>query len=218
MPIYKKFDKTFFKKWSGDMAYVLGFLFADGNIIQTKRGTHFVGIYTADKHLLVSIKKCIGAEHKISVSRSETGATYKIQIGSKQLFHDLVLLGLTPNKAKRMKFPKIPQKYEPDFIRGYFDGDGNVWMGAVHKKRKKQHLALQICFTSASYNFLFELFLSIKKSGISGGSLRKSKTGNYSRLSFGTSDSLKLYNFMYNGTHKLFLPRKKLVFEKYMRA
>lgn len=41
MPIQKKVDMKFFKKWNKDMAYILGFLFADGNIIKTKRGYSF---------------------------------------------------------------------------------------------------------------------------------------------------------------------------------
>jgi len=39
MPIYKEINISFFKKWDPEMAYILGFIFADGNIIYTKRNT-----------------------------------------------------------------------------------------------------------------------------------------------------------------------------------
>lgn len=217
MPIHKEFDKKFFKKWSHDMAYILGFLFADGNIIKTKRGTHFVAIYTADRELLVSMGRAMGSNHKISTCTYETGNVYKIQIGSRELFNDLVALGLTPHKAKRMRVPKIPRKYTADFIRGYFDGDGCVWQGMTHVKRKTPTPGILVVFVSASFYFLKGLFALLKESGVIGGSLYKSKSGTYARLSFSTLDSLKIYEIMYNKPHKLFLSRKKLIFEKFMK-
>ncbi len=217
MPIHKEFDKTFFKKWSHDMAYILGFLFADGNIIKTKRNTHFVGIYSADYELLLSISNALSSNHKISTCSYESGSVYKIQIGSKELFGDLVMLGLTPNKSKRMKLPKVPKKYCSDFIRGYFDGDGCVWKGMTHLNRKTPTLAILTVFVSASFDFLNGLFSLLKEFGVIGGSLYKSKSGTYARLSFSTFDSLKIYEIMYNKPHKLFLLRKKLIFEKFMQ-
>jgi intein-encoded DNA endonuclease-like protein len=216
MPIHKEFNKKFFKKWSYDMAYILGFIFADGNIIKTKRGTHFVAIYTADRELLVGMVQAFGSNHKISTCVYETGNVYKVQIGSKELFHDLVALGLTPNKAKRMRLPDIPKKYFSDFLRGYFDGDGNVWVGFLNKKRDNPTYVITTSFTSASKIFLSAVRTELKKIGINGGSMYDIKLKNCSRLSFSTLDSLKIYKIMYTISHRLFLSRKKLVFEKFV--
>ncbi len=76
---------------------------------------------------------------------------------------------------------------------------------------------LQVVFTSCSIVFLKELFLLLKSKGLSGGSLFKVKSSNYGRLLYGTQDSLKLYRIVYNGRYKLFLNRKKLVFERFMK-
>jgi hypothetical protein len=84
MPIPKFYNTDFFKTWSTDMAYILGFMYADGNITETKRGTHFVAIYTADRDILVLMKHCFQSEHKISEIKSVTGSVYRIQIGSKE--------------------------------------------------------------------------------------------------------------------------------------
>jgi intein-encoded DNA endonuclease-like protein len=216
MPIQRTFDKTFFKKWSPNMAYILGFLFADGNIMRTKRGTHFVAFYTADLELLQSMSRALGSNHKISERRKDDGAVYVLQIGSKELFSDLVALGLTPNKSKRMRLPDISPKYTNDFIRGYFDGDGNVWLGLLNRTRVKPTSALTTSFTCASRHFLEDLHRELREKGIEGGSIYNIKSKNCCRLSFSTLDSLKIYEIMYTMPHTLFLPRKKRIFEKFI--
>ena len=60
------------------MAYILGFMYADGNIVKTKRGNHYIAIYTADEALLISMTKCMKAKHKVSVRISDTGCNYRI--------------------------------------------------------------------------------------------------------------------------------------------
>jgi intein-encoded DNA endonuclease-like protein len=217
VPIYKKYNRDFFKIWSPDMAYILGFLFADGNIIKTKRHTHFMSVYTKDRPLLYLMRSLMGSDHKISKKISETGYCYKIQIGSKELFNDLVALGLIVNKAKRMKLPNIPNKYIGDFVRGYFDGDGNVWVGFLNKKRKTPTSVIQSSFTSCGKSFLEGLLFCLRKQGLLGGYIYKVKSKNCSRLSFSIRDSLKLAEIMYNRPHKLCLVRKKLVFEKFIK-
>jgi intein/homing endonuclease len=132
-------------------------------------------------------------------------------------FDDLVSIGLTPNKSRRMKLPLIPEIFISDFIRGYFDGDGSIWSGLTHSKRKKKTSALLVCFTSASISFLSDLLLLLKKKGIVGGSLFASKTGNYARINLSTKDALKLAEIMYNVPHSLYLQRKKSVFVKFLK-
>lgn len=217
MPIPLIYDKNFFKTWSSDMAYILGFLYADGNIVETKRGNHYIAIYTADKQLLVSMKRCMKSAHKISTRLSSTGCVHRIQIGSKEWFSDLGVLGLFPNKTKRMELPVVPEKYFGDFVRGYFDGDGNVWVGMVHKNRTTALTAIQVSFTSGSYGYLKSLHDSLKERGVLGGSLYSSKRGNYARLSLSIKDALKIYEIMYNTSYKLYLRRKKLVFDKFVK-
>ncbi len=216
MPILKSYNKDFFKTWSADMAYILGFLYADGNITETKRGTHFVSLYTADKDILLAIRKSFASDHKISKRTSATGHDYRIQIGSQEWFADLGKIGLFPNKTKRMLLPKVSKKYFGDFVRGYFDGDGNVWSGLIHKQRINPTLVLQVSFTSCSKEFLEALRTELKVCGVNGGGLYTPKKGNYSRLTLSSKDALIIYKIMYNAGHKLFLKRKKVVFDKFI--
>ncbi len=195
------------------MAYILGFLFADGNIVKTKRGTHFIALYSGDFKLIESMAQSMNSNHKISKKKG----AYVLQIGSKELFTDLVMLGLTPNKAKRMQLPDIPQKYVGHFIRGYFDGDGNVWSGYTNKDRKNPTYILSTSFTSASRFFLQGLKDLLEKENLIGGCIYTIKGKKCSRLQYGAVNALKLYGIMYNRTYSLYLPRKKVIFEKFIK-
>jgi intein-encoded DNA endonuclease-like protein len=217
MPIRAIYNKDFFKEWSAESAYVLGFFCADGNLVKTKRGTHYIAWYSADKTVIQGIRRVVNSSHKISQKQSVTGSCFRLQIGSKEWFNDFLRLGIYPNKSRRMRLPIIPREYLRHFIRGYFDGDGNVWLGYIHNDRPTPTLTLQVSFTSGSHDFLEDLRGVLQGEGISKGSLFHSKTANFSRLSFSVRDALKIYEIMYTTGHKLFLKRKKVVFEKFVK-
>ncbi|MDO8594595.1 MAG: LAGLIDADG family homing endonuclease [bacterium] len=202
------------------MAYVVGFFAADGYITVTKRGGQFWSIQITDKELLYSIKRVIGSEHTIGerIGNENEKTLYRLQVGSNEMCADLRRLGFFEQKTKSMSVPNVPREYFSDFTRGYFDGDGNVWAGLLHKDRKTPTITLLMAFTSCSVRFLEHLKSRLCVFGLKGGSIYKSKR-NYARLQYSSKDSLKLCDFMYN--HKdfqksgLFLERKKRVFEKY---
>lgn len=215
MPIQRNINQNFFKVVDSNTAYVLGFLSADGNLTKTKRGTHYFSLYSKDYVIVKKILDVMGATHSLSKRISETGEVYRFQIGSKIMYEDLVKLGYTPLKSKRMRLPKIPEQFLPDYIRGYFDGDGNVWIGHVNKKRRVPTKVMQVAFTSGSKNFLKDLLIVFHDLGLKGGAIYTSKTKHFSRLSLSTIDALKLAEIMYNNAPKLYLERKKLRFDQF---
>ncbi|TSC64054.1 MAG: Uncharacterized protein G01um101491_379 [Parcubacteria group bacterium Gr01-1014_91] len=200
------------------MAYVVGFFAADGYISLNNRGAHFWNIQITDKELLDNIKRTVQSDHKIGIRKRnlKESTIYRLQIGSIEMCNDLRKLGFTERKSKNLSVNKVPKKYFSHFARGYFDGDGNVWVGFAHKDRKTPSLTLLTAFTSCSTDFLRLLLKELNKHGIEGGSIYVSKE-NYSRLQLGTRDSLKLYDLMYNQDNSsgLRLLRKKVVFEKF---
>lgn len=204
------------------MAYVLGFFAADGNLITNKRGGQFWSIEIKDRNLLQKIKKIIDSDHKISIRiKSNNGMnskTYRLQIGSKEMCEDLRELGIKENKTYRLALPKIPDQYLPDFVRGYFDGDGHVWMGIINKERKTPHFIIQTVFTSCSKEFLESIKVRLEKFSIKNSVISRGK-GNFYRLVYSINNSLKLYGFMYNrlNTSNLFLKRKRDILEKYIK-
>ncbi len=222
MPIYKKVDIDFFKNWTTSMAYVLGFFAADGTMTLTKRGTHFWSINIKDEDLIFKIKKIIKSNHRINKRTHNVSGkeTFRLQIGSKEMFNDLEKLGFMRRKKYHMVLPNVPKHLMGDFLRGYFDGDGNVWVGIVNKKRKNPSTVIQTVFTSCSYEFLYSIKEHVKKKVMVDGSIYKIKDKNAYRLGYGVRGSLKLYELMYNvssQTNGLFLKRKKSVFDRYLK-
>ena len=195
------------------MAYVLGFFTADGNMIKNKRGAHFIEFQITDLDLLEDIKEALGSNHKISTRRKNIlnkkwKDAYRLQIGSKQIFNDLLKLGLTPNKSKTVDLPYIPDKYFSHFVRGYFDGDGNVVSGYFNRcDRKNKAYVLATRFTSGSELILDNLKNNLSRLlGTTGSSHYKDNTW---RLNYSINDSKKLFKFMYSSLkNNLFLERK----------
>ena len=219
MPVYKTKNVNFFKRWTPDVAYVLGFFTADGSMIKNKRGAHFIEFQITDRDLLMEIRKLLGSNHKITTRKRNNNReiSYRLQIGSKEIFNDLLKLGLTPNKSKTIKLLKIPDKYLSHFVRGYFDGDGNVTFGYFRKSdRESKSPVLLSRFTSGSKAILEDLKNKFTNLIDTKGSLYYS-TNNAWQLSYSTNDSKKLFKFMYNNnkTSKLiYLKRKYKIYLK----
>ena len=88
MPIRKSFNATFFDAWSPEMAYVLGFMFADGAVWQGQRKNWFFAFYSTDEEIIYDIRKALQSEHKIGeraqAAHTAWEARYVLQIGSKK--------------------------------------------------------------------------------------------------------------------------------------
>ena len=219
MPIPKLVNQNFFKTWTPEMAYVLGFFAADGNMIKNNRGAHFIAFYSTDFSIIKNVRNLLDSNHKISnKQKSKTNEKwkdcYQLQIGSKEIFKDLINLGLMPNKSLVLKMPRVPDEFLNHFVRGYFDGDGHVSPCEYQKNDRKNKSKIIIAgFTSGSKIFLEGLLSRIKKAEVAtGGSLYL--TDGY-HLCFSIRDSLKLYNFMYKNDGNLYLERKKSIFRHY---
>jgi hypothetical protein len=216
----KNKKENFFKKWSSEMAYLLGFFAADGCMIKNNRQAHFIEFHITDKDLLIKIRNLLFSNNKISEQERNANwkTAYKLQIGSKVIFEDLLVLGMTPNKSKTIKLPKIPNKYFHYFVLGYFDGDGNVYANEYQRKgRNKKSVTLLSGFTSGSEKFLKKLYKKLQEAAyLLGGSIFISSGAWH--LYYSVKDSRKLYDFMYNKNNGLFLERKKRIFEKYFQS
>lgn len=217
MPIYKTKNENFFKKWSPEMAYVLGFFTADGNMSPHLNGGRYVEFTSCDRELIKKTRSLLKSNHKIS-SRTRSvnqQIAYRIQMGSMVLYEDLISLGLTPNKSLTIKFPKIPSGYLNDFVRGYFDGDGCVYLKKNWAKdRNKSRWVFQTRFTSGSKKFLEGLHEVLKNHKICKGGCLYDKKSGY-ELVFSHYDGLALYRFMYdNVSAEMYLERKHNIFQK----
>ena len=210
----------FFNRWTPEMAYVLGFFAADGSMYENPRGSKYVSFYSAYLAIIDKIRNVIGVSNAIGKRTMRTRMKhpgYVLQIGSKQMFERLIRLGFTPRKSTTLLFPKIPSTYLPHFIRGYFDGDGNVTISVFRRKDRGNRAARTMLsgFTSGSRQFLVDLRKSLAQyAGMGNGTLYFANRGH--RLYYSVNDSKKLSRFMYPLTvPSLFLNRKKAIFARY---
>ena len=205
-----KVNTKFFNRWSPDMAYILGFIFADGCLVEHRNGYHGLDITSKDLQLLRLIKERLDAEHKIS--RKERG--YHIQIRNQEIYNSLLRLGLTPRKSKTIKFPIIPKRHSSHFIRGLFDGDGSVMIW--REPRWKHTWQIRTSFTSGSQIFLQDLrmYLGIW-AGLLLGKVSPITRGHHLRY-LSMPECAALYKFMYRGNPKVYLKRKKDKFELFL--
>lgn len=219
MPVFIRKNDKFFENWTREMAYVLGFFIADGSITVNPRGSEYFSIQITDKKLLEKIRRAMNSDHKITKKKVKIneGPLYRLQIGSKKMCNDLRNLGLIERKARRIQLPDIPKNRFGDFLRGYFDGDGSVWINYMNRRRKTPTFVIQTTFTSCSNNFLKALQEKLKKFNLRGGALFTTQENTF-RLQYSVKDSLLLYQLMYdNLDNDLFLKRKREIFEKYKK-
>jgi len=215
-------NETFFDKWKPEMAYVLGYLYADGSMEDASylRGK-YVRVTSVDRDTIANIRKWLESKHtivKLKPSCFKGKERYLLRIGSHKLYDSLSVHGLYPNKSLTITMPVIPKDYLCDFVRGYFDGDGCVVFERSKGKTKELITKrLRIIFTSGSKTFLQELASTLE--GECG--LRNGKIYNSSRafqLRYPTSDSIELFKFFYKGmAAKLCLRRKFEIFREYFK-
>lgn len=204
------------------MAYVLGYFSADGSMLRNKRGSCFIEFTSTDRILLELVCTASGSDHPITARPHRNlhwKTQYRLQIGSKEWFADLIRLGFTQGKSATLSFPEVPEAYLGDFIRGYFDGDGCVYFKRLKfSDRKEKRWILMSLFTSGSESFLTTLKGKLEPYGVRGGSLLNKARG--FDLRFSHKDSLALYHLMYHTglVTGFWLPRKQLLFQKALRT
>ena len=123
-------EVDFFRIWSPEMAYVLGYWWADGCMrIKNNTGAHEIRIASNDLDHLENIARIIGENYYMEHMRGTR--TYVLSYCSKSMYHDILAWGGTPRKSTTIGFPTVPQTCLPHFIRGVIDGDGTlIWNGS----------------------------------------------------------------------------------------
>lgn len=135
---------------SYNKAYLLGFIAADGAIVQNKNTntkTLTITIHAKDIAILELLKLELNSSLNIKDInyKSKSLQSYKLDVNhkrfntsKKEIINDLESYGLTSNKSLTMPniVLNIPKNYRKAFILGYFDGDGCFVDSKVTRKRK----------------------------------------------------------------------------------
>jgi len=202
------------------MSYVLGFIVADGCVCKRKdrKNSYTLNITSKDREHLLKIKKALNSDHPISTKYNSQKMPYsQIQICDREICSDLLSLGILPRKTSNLNPIKVPEKYFLDFVRGFFDGDGTVYIYKVNKVSQ-----IKAGFMSTSLSFFAEFNKRLCKNlDIPTKSIHKTtdKRGKEKMVQFNThfyiDDCKKLAEFMYENDPTLYLSRKRQVFEEW---
>ena len=200
------------------MSYIFGYITADGCICKRKdrQNSYTLNITSKDKEHLFKIKKDLCPNHPISMKYNSQKISYfQIQICNREICRDLMNLGILPRKTANLNHIEVPDKYFPDFVRGFFDGDGTIYTYKVNGTPQ-----IKAGFVSASLNFLEKFnnqlckVINIPPKNIHKTFSRHKNIPQYS-ICFYIDDCRKLADFMYGKNPSLYLPRKREVFEKW---
>lgn len=214
LPFQKKVKKysinsLFFRSWSPEMAYILGFIAADGNVYEVGNA-HILQLGCDDLDVVEKMQEALGHDGIINKKERDNGKiAYSLRICDISLFNDLNVLGVTARKSLTITPPIIPEEYVHHYIRGYFDGDGSVSYrsGPYNKSR------LVVDIYTASLNMASFLYEKIREQmgdlykGKIYSTLAHQKTRYYA-IRLGHKASIHLYKYMYKDANNLFMERK----------
>ena len=213
-------DFSFFNEIDTEKkAYWLGALYADGNVSRSdKYGVAHASFSSTDYEWVEMFKSDIAyagpilTEHHNKYDKD----IYKINFGNAEMARTLVKQGCVPAKSMIMEFPNLPEELVHHFIRGYFDGDGCVFLSQPtwHYKDSNEIL-VKSSVISGSKAFLERLVFELP-------CLNKKVLGrpgheNNFVVSWNTSDTCIMYDYMYDGATR-YLPRKKAKFDEYFKV
>lgn len=198
-------NESYFKKWSPNMAYVVGFILADGCIIKgTYKGysdSLKFGVQTQDRDILEKIKYELKSKHKLSVTKTKNAVSFSIS--SQKIVDDLKNLGIIYRKSLKEIVPTVPTKYVKDFIRGVVDGDGSIQLD------KRNYPALSVAGGENTLRFIRDHFFTKFKlySGLYKGTYSKNAQKYLYGINYRTNSAKTLINYLYTNS-KLYLNRK----------
>jgi len=149
-------DNNIFTTINDTSAYMLGMIWADGNIYYPKDNRKtIVDITNTDKQIMQEMHTILTPNKKLYSYQPKKGKKYySIKTRDPDITHSLESLGLIPNKSLKAIWPKIKfDQYLWSFIRGVFDGDGCVFNNKV-----SGHSYLHISITGKKNPFIEQLF------------------------------------------------------------
>lgn len=153
--IYELNEDYFENVNNQNKAYVLGFLYADGNVSKEKYNIQ-LSLQEGDKHILEAISKDMETNTPLVYRKSACCNTwqdqYALSLHSRKMHMDLCKLGVVPNKTHGITYPYfLSEDLHRHFIRGVLDGDGCIHPPSGKNGKIK---SVDICGT---YNFCKQL-------------------------------------------------------------
>lgn len=206
------YNEEFFKELNSNSLYVLGLMYSDGNLSKEK-GKGGINLREGDEYLLKTISLLIKNNDKLIYVPSKIGQgiiegcyshpQYKFYFCNKNIYKDLLELGLIPNKSKIIKVDDR-LKNSLDFWRGVIDGDGSIQIITYPTGTKS--LRISLCSASISLINSFKDFCCANSNTKS--NITKIKDREFYVFTSTGENAVKLYKLLYDNDG-LCLKRKK---------
>lgn len=201
--------------WDNINAYIFGWIMSDGCLKKEGRNktAYAIRIASNDLDIIQWLHNVLCIGNKIY----KQGNGYQIKYRNIESIDFMMNNCLTEQKSLTMQFPKIPDEYVFDFIRGYFDGDGSVIL-----KETVYNTYAQVSFTSGSIEFLEKLKEILFQNSVNSQIYkdgRKNSNSYYLRVTK-RSDIRNLYELLYADNFKEsgYLKRKYEKYSRYMKC
>lgn len=211
-------DKYFDKIVTPNQAYWIGFIYADGYVIKNSSNRNYelgISIQSGDIKLLEDFNNELGGVHNITRSHDEkyicnnpkisVTNTVTLRVYSKNIVEDLIKNNVIQNKTQSSIFPVVEDDLFFDFLRGYIDGDGCIYVD------QNKISASQVHITSAHAEVLKYIKNKLSLYGITS-NVYKEKEKKY-RIYINYKNALKLFDMIYYDENVQKLNRK---YEKYL--
>ena len=212
---HKKED--FFSIQSSDMAWLMGFIAADGTIRKDSNEIK-ISLALKDKEILEKIKEVLELETEVKTYQTSNGYdACTLAWTCEQHKKDLAKYNIVPAKTFVLTPPfELDKKYYIDYIRGYFDGDGSIDLIKNSNGRGMGNIRWQVCSATKEIlkfiiNTLYDQYNIPKVSIFSDNSKNRKNVLYYCQYS--STASRQIYNILYT-KNSLFLKRKKDKFEE----
>lgn len=213
---YKINEEYFNNIDTQEKAYILGFLYADGNVGSSNRCIR-VSLSSKDIEVLEFIKNEIGYSGPIRYSTTEGHNYCHLSFNSETMKSHLMSHGVVPNKTYESKtLPECPLEFYNSMLLGIFDGDGSIWK----IKNKSGVVAEYGVNFSGNESTLKEIQKICNVNNISTCKVRyrygKTMTNSCMLDIKGSNNIMKIYNLMYENC-TFSLDRKRSTFLEFIK-
>lgn len=148
----RQINETYFDDINTPLkAYFLGFIYADGWIINNEETGNYefgMSLQSQDKYVLEKINEELGGKNiiyhqhpkEVLVCKKQiahSGHIDTLRVYSKKLVNSLIKNGIETNKSLKDNYPIVDDSLFFDFLRGYIDGDGCFY---VDNKQTYMHI------------------------------------------------------------------------------
>lgn len=224
---YLSYNKDYFNKIdTPTKAYWLGFLYADGYATGSNRWG--LELKYDDMPHMEKLLTELDYNGKIRERERNGVKSCSVQFNNSVATNSLISLGVVNNKTTTLQFPSsdlLNEIYYPDFIRGFFDGDGCVTWGYYTKPRKDRQnkvytrLRKEVNIVCKSEKFIQSIYDILERNDIH---LNWTVNHRDNLITLRTSkidEIVKIYNFLYkNSCNNNRLERKYDKFNSLLKA